>query len=60
MSEERDQSTGRVVLDLTKPRYDQATFVGRAKHFFQVTDPRNLLVPSDQLEKANQIVIKYK
>ncbi len=47
-------------LDLTRPRYDQSTFNGRAKHFFEVTDPRNLLVSSFKLEKANRIVIKYK
>ena len=47
-------------LDLTRSRYNQSTFRGRAKHFFEVTDPRNLLVPSFKLEKANEIVLKYK
>ena len=47
-------------IDLSKPRYDQSTFSGRASHFFEVTDPRNLFVSTEKLEKANILVKQYK
>ena len=47
-------------LQLSKPRYDQGTFGGRAKHFFHVTDPRNLFVTASQLEAAKKLVNDYR
>lgn len=43
-------------VNLTKPRYDQSTFVGRAKHFFETTDPRTILASKRQLAEAAQLV----
>ncbi|XP_072335683.1 sideroflexin-2 [Scyliorhinus torazame] len=48
-------------VDLTKfnidaPRWDQTTFVGRLKHFFNVTDPRTVVVSNANLDKAKHLV----
>jgi len=47
-------------LDLDKPRYDQNTFEGRAKHFFITTNPLNVLASDADLEKAKKIVDDYR
>ncbi|NXP71133.1 SFXN2 protein, partial [Ramphastos sulfuratus] len=38
------------------PRWDQSTFMGRLKHFFNVTDPRTVLVPEKELDQAKAMV----
>uniref|UniRef100_S4RFI2 Sidoreflexin n=1 Tax=Petromyzon marinus TaxID=7757 RepID=S4RFI2_PETMA len=48
------------VVDLRSPRWDQSTFWGRARHFFAVTDPRNLLLSSHELEQARSIVTDFR
>jgi len=47
-------------IDLNKPRYDQSTYIGRATHFFEVTDPRNVLLTNKQLYKAKELLELYK
>ncbi|CAM9262943.1 unnamed protein product [Chrysoparadoxa australica] len=44
----------------SKPRYDLDTFVGRSLHFYSVNDPRTLLVGSEGLEKARDLLSRYK
>ncbi|XP_076778596.1 sideroflexin-3 isoform X2 [Arvicanthis niloticus] len=47
-------------INIQEPRWDQSTFLGRARHFFTVTDPRNLLLSRDQLEASRNIVQNYR
>ncbi|XP_034255720.1 sideroflexin-3 isoform X1 [Thrips palmi] len=48
----------RINLDL--PRYDQSTYWGRAKHFFTVTNPLNVLASESELDRAKDIYLRYK
>ncbi|XP_077297219.1 sideroflexin-1-3 [Arctopsyche grandis] len=47
-------------VNIEKPRYDQGTYTGRAKHFLTITNPLNLLASSSDLEKAATVVQKYR
>ena len=60
MAEERGSETSLSHINLRKPRYDQTTYFGRAKHFFEVTDPRNVLASSSKLNAARDLVIAHK
>ncbi len=47
-------------VNIKEPRWDQGTFMGRAQHFFMVTDPRNVLLSSEVLEDARVTVENYR
>lgn len=49
---------GRINLDA--PCFDQSTFLGRAKHFFTVTDPRNILRTAKELDDAKELLLQYR
>ncbi|KAM9476619.1 sideroflexin-3 [Clarias gariepinus] len=47
-------------INIKEPQWDQTTFMGRARHFFMVTDPRNVLLSNEVLEDARVIVQDYR
>ncbi|XP_059050630.1 sideroflexin-1-3 [Achroia grisella] len=47
-------------IDLDKPRYDQSTYTGRAKHFLQLTNPLNVLASDKELDEAKNIVTEFR
>ncbi|XP_049880807.1 sideroflexin-1-3-like [Pectinophora gossypiella] len=48
-------------IDINKPRYDQDTYIGRAYHFFRLTNPLNVFATEKELNEAKVIVeaVKY-
>ncbi|XP_058793779.1 sideroflexin-1 [Phymastichus coffea] len=47
-------------IDIDKPRWEQSTYVGRARHFLTVTNPLNVFASNSELERAKEIVTKYR
>lgn len=47
-------------IDLSNPKYDQSTYLNRAKHFFLLTNPLNLLASKHDLDDAKRIITEYK
>lgn len=47
-------------VNLDEPRYDQSTYLNRAKHFLIVTNPLNVFVTEEQLDRAARIVKDYR
>ncbi|NXC19014.1 SFXN2 protein, partial [Corythaeola cristata] len=43
-------------FNIDASRWDQSTFVGRLKHFLNITDPRTVLVPEEELDRAKALV----
>jgi len=53
-----DINKGRINID--QPRYDQDTFNGRLKYFFETVNPLNIFATSQQLDDAKGIVTDYR
>ncbi|CAH1259257.1 SFXN2 [Branchiostoma lanceolatum] len=47
-------------IDLDQPRWDQSTFLGRLKHFANLTDMRTVLSSDAKLNEAKDLVTKYR
>ncbi|EDV97592.1 sideroflexin-2 [Drosophila grimshawi] len=48
------------LIDVDQPLFDLKTFTGRFQYYAWMTDPRTVLLPSDRLLKAKQMVDKYR
>lgn len=59
-SNQNPSSESLLDINISEPRYDQETYVGRAKHFLKVTNPLNVLASSSALENAKCIVTKHR
>uniref|UniRef100_A0A672F991 Sideroflexin 2 n=1 Tax=Salarias fasciatus TaxID=181472 RepID=A0A672F991_SALFA len=46
-------------FDIDAPRWDQSTFMGRLKHFFNITDCRTAILPDSRLDEAKALRITY-
>lgn len=47
-------------IDLNTPNYDQSTYLGRAKHFLEVTNPATILLSKQKLYQAKELLEQYK
>ena len=52
--------TSKERVNIDEPRYDQSTFAGRAKYFFITTNPLNIFATKHDLEKAKDLVLRYR
>ncbi|KAF2884511.1 hypothetical protein ILUMI_21656 [Ignelater luminosus] len=59
-SKQNPSSESLLNININEPRYDQETYVGRAKHFLKVTNPLNVLASTSALENAKCIVTKHR
>jgi len=54
-----DAPPSRQRIDLSQPRFDQSTFVGRLKHFVDITDVRNMFISQQTLDNALLTLKRY-
>lgn len=44
------------IVDISKPRWDQSTFLGRLQHFAAITDVRKVFASNRKLDEAKDLV----
>ena len=47
-------------FSLERPRYDQSQFLERARHFFELTNPRTLLTTDAELKSAKTLLQQFR
>lgn len=53
-------STNTERIDIDQPRWDQSTFIGRFKRFFNVANPLNGFHSDKELYQAKELVEAYR
>ena len=48
------------MVDLSSPKWDQTTYLGRAKHFIAATNPLNVFASPSALAEAKVLVSRHK
>ncbi|XP_045475646.1 sideroflexin-1 isoform X1 [Harmonia axyridis] len=51
------RTLAQATIDIDKSEYDLDTFLGRCRHFFEITNPLNLLVSDAELERSKELVL---
>ncbi|RWS12717.1 sideroflexin 1:2:3-like protein, partial [Dinothrombium tinctorium] len=60
VANEEMANAGQLRVNLNEPRYDQSVYWNRAKHFFLVTNPFNILCSNEELNRAKDIITRYR
>ena len=57
---EKDLTKSESYVDIDSPRWDQSTYIGRAKHFFTATNPLNVFASSADLQSAKDVIEQHR
>ena len=57
---EKELTKSESYVDIDSPRWDQSTYIGRAKHFFTATNPLNVFASSADLQSAKDIIEQHR
>ena len=57
---EKEVTKSESYVDIDSPRWDQSTYIGRAKHFFTATNPLNVFASSADLQSAKDVIEQHR
>ena len=57
---EKELTKSESYVDIDSPRWDQSTYIGRAKHFFTATNPLNVFASSADLQSAKDVIEQHR